>query len=154
MTHLEVLAANGYHHRIGYRPGPRRAALDDIDFLVDLAAELYDQPFNRPSVRLWLQQVIRHPNYLVMLTENAAVVAFASPPAFDPTHPDCRILYLLGRRIWDVVRLLRLAAQWASMHGARELHLSAVNGVDIEPLARRLKAVEDPMPSYVISLGG
>ena len=149
---LETLAANGHSHRIAYQPGPRRAAPSDVEYLLDLGEEMYGVPFDRPSVRGWLHEVIRHQNYLCIMTEHAAVVAHAAPPAFNPAVPDSRVLYLLGRRIWDVVRLLRLAGQWAAMHGAREMHLTAVNGVDIEPLARRLKAIEDPIPSFVMEL--
>jgi len=146
--------SNGHAHRLAAHPVvmARRATTRDIPFLLDLAEESYRRALDRPGMATWLTQAIHHPNYLVLMTDHAALVAMADPPAYDPGRPEARVLYFLGRRVWEVIRLLRIAGVWAHTIGAPGIRIEATNGLDIAPLAKRLGARLDPQPAYFLKV--
>lgn len=124
----------------------------DIPWALDLADELYGGGIDKNALGHWARQVLVHPQYLAIRSSSAVVVAAAVPPAFDLSVPDARALYFYGRDIWQVLRLLRLAAMWAKMKGARHFRLEDATGRDISGVAKRLRAYQDPIPSFVMEL--
>jgi hypothetical protein len=146
----EIHIANGHLQH----PGPpvlvRRMLPGDIAWALDLADDLYSGGIDKRLLARWGEAIMQHDSYLAIRSAEAVVIAAAVPEAFDAEALNARVLYFYGRDIWQVVRLLRTAAVWARAKGATCLRLEDATGRDISGLARRLKAIEDPVPVYVM----
>lgn len=151
MPHTEVFTANGYLHAM--QPVvARRMVPSDLPWALELADRLYGGGIDKVILAKWGEAVMSHPNYLAVRTADAVVIAAAVPEAFDLTSLNCSVIYFYGRSVWQVVRLLRIAAAWAKSKGATELRLEDTTGRDISGIARRLKARVDPVTTYVMEV--
>ena len=145
----ELQIANGYAQR--FEPlVARRMHAGDIAWALELADDLYHGGIDKRLLAQWGEKIMAHPNYLAIRSTSAVVIAAAVPEAFDATVLNARALYFYGRDIWQVVRLLRIAADWAKGMGAPCFRIEDATGRDISGIARRLKAIEDPVPVYII----
>jgi hypothetical protein len=146
----EIHLANGHAHHPGPPTLVRRMLPGDIAWALELADELYHGGIDKRLLAEWGERIMAHPNYLAIRSVSAVVIAAAVPEAFDAGVLNARALYFYGRDIWQVVRLLRIAAAWAKGMGAPCFRLEDATGRDISGIARRLKAIEDPVPVFVM----
>lgn len=131
-----------------------RCKRGDIPFLIELARETYPT-FDDGAASRWLDKVLPNPDALVLRTGQAAVVALAGSPPWMPHDRQCHILFVLGypRGVWDVVRLLRASQDWAVERGCSVWRFGADVPFDLEPLARRVGAIQDS-PRFIRALSG
>ncbi len=130
----------------------RRATLDDLDFLIDLAASVYGD-FNEQNARLWICKTLEVPAAVIFRGEAGAVVATVNAPFYRPAEIRAFIVFIACQdpRLREGVRLCREVVNWGRTMGAQSLRFGSQTDCDLAPLAKRLGAKTES-PSFVLEL--
>lgn len=120
--------------------GIRRATLDDMPFIIELAQDRYPGRGIENGIP-WMRWCIQSPARLVLVGSNSVGVCRYSLNYGFESHASVDML--ASRRAktapLEALRMLRIMIQWAREKGVKDcLHLHADTGVDFEPFARRL----------------
>lgn len=124
----------------GAPPAIRRATLDDIPFIRELALEKY--PARQVEQGLsWMLWCLKNPERLVLVGQNSVgMAAMAWNYGFEPR---ARLDMLASRPVagapWEAFRMVRMMIAWAKEQGAQgAFKLEADTGIDFAPFAKRL----------------
>lgn len=74
-------------------------------------------------------------------------------PWWNPKEREARFLPIVsaGQATFELLKMVKMAMDWARERGAKRFYFVAVTGVDLGPLARRFGGVP-VSPSYVVEL--
>lgn len=120
--------------------GIRKATLDDMTFMVALAAEKYPARTIELGIP-WMEWCLQSPERLVLVGPNSAGVAQVS---WNYGYERRARLDMLGCRATpgaalEALRMVRMMLDWARQQGAKgSFRLDADTGIDFGPFARRL----------------
>lgn len=133
----------------------REATPADIPFLLDLAKERYDRPFDVEAAKAFLRASMLEPSSVVLRSDNGAAVVSITR-AFWNEKPRAYLVFIVSRptrgMIGDGMRLARAADAWRRGRGAVAMHFGEDTGINMGVLAKRLGARVD-RPSYVLDTG-
>lgn len=132
----------------------RVATPADVDWMVSTAERVYPR-FDRVQSTLWLRNIMREPQAVVLIDGQSAIIATVTQ-AFWGGPLRCYLLFAFGaptpNRIWEVCRLMRAIDAWRKEKGAESFHFGEETGIDFEPIAKRIGAQVD-RPSWKIEGG-
>ncbi|MGE0044742.1 MAG: hypothetical protein AB7J28_15380 [Hyphomonadaceae bacterium] len=133
----------------------RRATLSDLDFLIHVARTQYGAVFDEQIARAWLKEALVNPQFLILRGERGGAVAALSH-LFYEKQPRVHLLFIAALpgagMVGEGMALVREANAWRKQRGASCLMFSSGTGIDLSPLAKRLKARVEA-PSYVLNDG-
>lgn len=132
----------------------RRAILDDMPFIVELAREKYPKRVIDLGIP-WMEWAIGNPERLVLVGPNSVGVAQVS---WNYGFERRARLDMLGARAasgaaLEALRMVRMMLAWAKEQGAQgTFRLDADTGVDFGPFALRLGGKPVTLTRYEIPL--
>lgn len=132
----------------------RRATLEDMDWLIDLAREKYGvenvNEKNDADIRTFLSGALSKPWVCVARGDFGAGMMTVTRPFYEK-NPQGHLLFIVSRsnKSMEGYKLARALTAWAFAQGASHVHVSSETAYDLAPFARRLGAVAS-RPSYVI----
>lgn len=128
----------------------RPATAGDFDRIFEIARNAYPE-FNEETSRLWGQSALQNPNVLVAVGERGFGVAAVSAPFYAPHKLKAVMLFLASTKGagYEPCALLRYMINWAKERGAVSFHFGEETGVNLAPLAKRVRATKD-RDSYAI----
>ncbi len=128
----------------------KKCTLDDIEWLMEAGQKFYGHRLkNLLSTAKWLENSIVSEKFLVMRTQNAAIIATVSFMPFSDI-PLASVFLFAGHPI-GVKMLFEEAKKWAKEKGAEKLHFRSTTEHDIEKMAKILGA-DIEYPAYSLRL--
>ncbi|CAB4135440.1 hypothetical protein UFOVP1078_15 [uncultured Caudovirales phage] len=130
----------------------RKATIDDIDWMMSVAAVAYPNgTYEEEAGRKYWESIMGNKNCLLLRGEKvvmgAAVISSPYAPniKFGITLP----IASLGNSGSELLKMTKQILQWAKDSGAIHFNFAAITGVDLGPLAKRFNGVPIS-PSYVV----
>lgn len=135
----------------------RRATVTDAPHMLEIAQRAYREwPIDWPAVLGWLYGHLDDPRVFGCLSGDAATITMAAEWHWCigmPPKLEIAMVYLAGvAQVWDVVRCLRLTAQWGRSIRAERFRVDSDTDVDLAPLARRIGLPFRATPGYSVRL--
>jgi hypothetical protein len=111
----------------------------DAPWALALASRRYPA-FNIFQAQAWFDRFIDDDSMCFVRNDHAACVACIVTKFWQPTVRDAHVMFLLSEegRVWDAVRALRRALEWARSRGAEHFEISSDTHADISRIAPRL----------------
>lgn len=131
--------------------GVRRATVVDLPALLSIARECYPA-FEETKASDWSLSALMSPNIACFRDDDAFACAGLSE-FFWEDQKRANLIFLGARKgaVWQTVRVMRAVLGWAKSRGAGSFHFGEETGMDMAPIARRIRAMKD-RPSYRIDL--
>ena len=135
---------------------PRLLTEHDLPWLLDLCGRRYSRKqYDFLTATGWYTNIVlKNPMvFLPIRTRDAFLVQSIMTVPWMPRQMQANIVLLCAEpdTAWQVLRLLRMAIQWGKDHNCVLWGITSDTEFDLEPLARRLGAVEIK-PRYVLNL--
>lgn len=132
----------------------RLATIDDVPAMLEIAAERYP-PFNRAEAEAWVVRIIEHPDAILLRSTHGFAAATLYATFWEPQVMKAAMLFVCVSRKanplgFEGFRLIDAMRAWAGGRGASRLHLGTDTGVDLGPIAKRMKAKKTP-PTYAVA---
>jgi hypothetical protein len=122
----------------------RPATAGDFDHIFEIARSAYPE-FNEETSRLWGLKALQNPNILIAIGDRGFGVCGVSAPFYAPHKPKAVMLFLASteRAGYEPCAMLRYMIKWSQERGAVSFHFGEDTGVNLAPLAKRVRATKD-----------
>lgn len=120
----------------------------------EICQAAYPEGYYDPAAsESWIRRTSRIPDSLLLRGEASWLGVTLARPWWNPMELEARFLPIVSTKGsgFELVKMNRMAIDWARERGAKRFYWVAVTGVDLGPLARRFGAVP-VSPSYVLEL--
>lgn len=126
----------------------------DIPAVIALARRVYSVPFADAAAERWLKVAIASPDILALTNWRSAMILNAMRPFWRAYRPRIDLLFAGAEagRVWDLVRMARIAKKWAVSLGAEEMIFGAETSVDLAALARAVGDAKRAAPVWRVAL--
>ena len=128
----------------------RAMTADDVPWFIGLCRRRYPPRSDKIATEHWMRtRVLINPaTHLAMRTDRAACVTVLNNSIWFPSEWEAQIAIIIAEdqrgAVWETLKLLRFARDWAQRKGCIALRGGNATEHDVGPLLRRIGAVPEP----------